>query len=104
MAVERKIDGATLPEMIQTLVEDAAEQGQPVMIERAGQVVGVVISPHDFALLTARKQALAALGASVSALRAKFADRSADEAMAEGELAAVETRAELRAERQARDA
>jgi PHD/YefM family antitoxin component YafN of YafNO toxin-antitoxin module len=104
MAVERKIDSATLPALFQELVEDAAEQDQPVVIERSGQVLGVVISPRDFALLMSRKQALAALGESVRTLRAKFADVPEDQAIAEAERAALETRAELRTERAAEQA
>ncbi len=99
MAVERKIDGATLPESFQEMVEEAAEQGQPVVIERFGQVLGVVISPGDFALLMARKRALAELGDIVEQVRARFADLPEDEAIAEAERAALETRSEMRAER-----
>jgi len=99
MAVERKIDGATLPESFQALVADAAEQNQPLMIERSGEVLGVIISPRDFALLTARKRALADLGDIVEQVRAKFADLPEDEAIAEAERAALETRAEMRANR-----
>lgn len=101
MAIERKIDGATLPESFQELVEDAAGQDQPVVIERSGQVLGVVISPRDFALLMARKRALVDLGDTVERLRAKFADLPEDEAIAEAERAALDARAELRAERAA---
>ena len=88
MAVERKIDGATLPESVQALVKDATEQDEPVVIERAGQVLGVVISERDFALLMARKRALAYLGATVEKLRAKFRDLPEDQAIAEAEHAA----------------
>lgn len=92
VAVERKIDGATLPESFQEMVEEAAEQGQPVVIERSGQVLGVMISPRDFALLMARKRALAELGEIVGTLRAKFADLPEDRAIAEAERAVLETR------------
>lgn len=99
MAVERKIDGATLPESFQEMVEEAAEQDQPVVIERSGEVLGVVISPRDFALLMARKRSLADLGNIVGTLRAKFADLPEDQAIAEAERAVLETRSEMRAER-----
>jgi PHD/YefM family antitoxin component YafN of YafNO toxin-antitoxin module len=101
MAIERKIDSATLPESFQELVEDAAEQGQPVVIERSGEVLGVVISPQDFALLMARKRALTDLGNTIGALRGKFADLPEDEAIAEAERAVLETRAEMRTTRTA---
>ena len=92
MAVERKIDGASLPESFQEMVEEAAEQDQPVVIERSGEVLGVVISPRDFALLMARKRALAELGNIVGVLREKFADLPEDQAIAEVERAVLETR------------
>lgn len=99
MAIERKVDGATLPESFQELVENAAAQDEPVVIERSGQALGVVISPRDFALLTARKRALADLADIVGTLREKFADMSEDEAIAEAERAVLETRAEIQANR-----
>lgn len=101
MAAERSIDSETLPVSFQRLVEDASEQDQPVLIERAGEVLGVVISPRDFAWLRARKQALADLGAQVNLLRGKFADLPEDQALAEAERAALETRGELQAHRAA---
>ena len=104
MAVERKIDSATLPESFQELVETATEQDQPVVIERAGEVLGVVVSPRDYALLMARKRALADLADTVGRLREKFADLPEDQAIAEAERAVLETRAEMRAERAAQQA
>jgi hypothetical protein len=101
MAVERKVDGATLPESFQELVETTAEQDQPVVIERAGKVLGVVVSPRDYALLMARKRALADLADTVSSLREKFADLPEEQAIAEAERAALETRDRMRAERAA---
>jgi hypothetical protein len=92
VAVERKIDGATLPESFQEMVEEATEQGQPLVIERSGQVLGEVISPRDFALLVARKRALADLSVIVGTLRDKFADLPEDQAIAEAERAVLETR------------
>lgn len=89
MTVERKIDGATLPESFQEIVEEAAERDQPVVIERSGQVLGVVISPRDFALLMARKRALADLGDIIEQMRAKFANLPEDEAIAEAERTAL---------------
>ena len=104
MAVERKIDSATLPESFQELVETATEQDQPVVIERAGEVLGVVVSPRDYALLMARKRALADLADTVGRLREKFADLPEDQAIAEAERAVLETRAEMRAEPAAQQA
>lgn len=33
------------------MVEEASEEDQAIVIERSGEVLGVVISPRDFALL-----------------------------------------------------
>lgn len=92
MAVERKIDGATLPVSSQVLVETATEKDQPVVIERVGEVLGVVVGPRHYALLMARKRALADLADTVNRLCEKFADLPEEQAIAEAERAVLETR------------
>ena len=91
-----KIDSATLPASLRATIEDAARHDSFVVIERAGQMVGVVVSPRDYALLLQRKQALADLRDIVDAIRTKFADLPEDVAIARAEAAALSVRDELR--------
>jgi hypothetical protein len=44
-----KVDSATLPASLRETIEDAARNDSFVLIERAGEVVGVVVSPRDYA-------------------------------------------------------
>ncbi len=94
-----KIDSATLPTSLQERIEDAARHDSFVLIERAGEVVGVVVSPRDYALLLSRKQALADLREIVETIRTKFADLPEDVALARAEEAALSVRDELRSAR-----
>lgn len=89
-----KVDSATLPESFQATVEDAARRDGSVLIERGGEVVGVVISPRDYALLVSRKRALARLGQIVETLRSRFDDLPEEEAIARAEEAALRTRSD----------
>lgn len=93
------IDSATLPAPLRETIEHAAKHDESVLIERGGKLVGVVISPRDYALLLSRKQALADLGDIVESLRGKFSDLPEDVALARAEEAALSAREELRATR-----
>src|SRR5258707_12708533 len=94
-----KIDSATLPASFQETIEGATRQDSSVLIERAGKVVGVVISPRDYALLLNRKRALARLGETVETVRGRFDDLPEDVAIALADEASLRTRDELRAAR-----
>jgi hypothetical protein len=100
MATPEKIDSATLPASLRETIEDATRRDSSVLIERAGEVVGVVISPRDYVLLLNRKRALADLGDIVETLRGKFADLPEDVALDRAEEAALGVREEFRSSRQ----
>ncbi len=95
------IDSATLPASLRETIEDAARRDSSVLIERAGEVVGVVISPRDYALLLNRKRSLAELGGIVETIRGKFDDLPEDVALAQAEEAALSVREELRSTHEA---
>jgi len=59
------------------------------LIERSGELLEAVISPRDYALLLARKRALADLGDIVETLRGKFDDLPEDVALARAQEAAM---------------
>jgi hypothetical protein len=90
------IDSATLPASLRETIEDATRRHSSVLIELAGEVVGVVISPRDHALLLNRKPALAELGEIVETIRGEFDDLPDDVALARSEEAAPNVREELR--------
>lgn len=96
------IDSATLPTPVREMIENAARRDESVPIEQAGKLVGVVISPRDYALLLSRKRALADLGEIVETLRGKFSDLPEDVALARAEEAALSAREEFRTARMAR--
>ncbi|HEY7019590.1 MAG TPA: hypothetical protein VH349_00640 [Ktedonobacterales bacterium] len=96
MAAPEKTDSATLPASLRETIEDAARRDSSVLIERAGEVVGVVISPRDYALILNRKRALADLGDIVETLRGKFTDLPEDVALTHAEEAALSVREEFR--------
>ena len=85
------IDSATLPASLRETIENAARHDVSVRIERAGELVGVVIGPRDYALLLNRKRALADLGGIVETLRGKFSDLPEDVALAHADEAALES-------------
>lgn len=91
-----KIDSAKLPASVQETIAGAARDDAFVLIERAGEVVGVVISPRDYALLLNRKRALADLQDIVETIRTKFEDLPEDAAVARAEEAALSVREERR--------
>jgi hypothetical protein len=95
------IDSATLPPPLRETIENAARHDESVLIEQAGKVVGVVVSPHDYALLLSRKRALADLGDIVETLRGKFSDLPEEVARARADEAALSAREESRAARMA---
>lgn len=95
------IDSAKLPAPMRETIENAARNDESVLIERAGKLVGVVISPRDYALLLSRKQALADLGDIVATLRDRFGDLPEDEALDRAQEAALAIREETRAARTA---
>jgi hypothetical protein len=95
------IDAATLPAPVRETIENAARRDESVPIEQAGKLMGVVISPRDYALLLSRKRALADLGDIVETLRDKFSDLPEDVALARAEEAALSAREESRAARTA---
>jgi hypothetical protein len=88
------IKSATLPASLHETIEDATRRESSVLIELAGEVVGVVISPCDYALLLNR--ALAELGEIVETIRGEFDDLPEDVALARSEEAALNVREELR--------
>lgn len=93
------IDSATLPAPLRETIENAARHDESVLIERAGKVVGVVIGPHDYALLLSRKRALADLEDIVETLRGKFSDLPEEVALARADAAALSARQESHTER-----
>ena len=95
------IDSATLPASLRETIETAARHNESVLIEQAGKVVGVVVSPRDYALPLSRKQALADLDDIVETLRGKFNDLPENVALARAEEAALSAREESRASRMA---
>lgn len=96
------IDSAMLPAPLRQTIENATRHDASVLIERAGELVGVVIGPRDYALLLNRKRALADLGDIVETLRGKFGDLPESVALTRAEEAALSTREETRAARMAK--